>query len=128
MIKKDQRGSIFYYSVLIVGILFSSAFVLNVVLIQKIEIIEQLNFSVNAFYSADAGIEKVLSVWTEIKDEAINEGDEVIEFETLFQLGEDGQKYLIREPEANETLSVTSVGRFSTVQRGIQVTSPINED
>ena len=132
MINKNQKGSILYFAVLLLGILFSAGITVTTVLIQRIGMIEEMSYSTAAFYAADAGIEKVLYRWSDI-----DEDDEVFEnwsegsnpeFDSLV----DGQKYYLRKEitqndDGDDILVVVGIGSFSPsedagrIRRGIQV-------
>lgn len=126
MNKKNKKGSILYFSVLLVGILFSLGAVITTTLIQRIQMIEELSYSVNAFYAADAGIEKVLYRWNDITNTST-----IINYNT-----EQGsnllpeQSYVITKRtddiDGNPSLIITSSGNFKGVKRAIQISRPIN--
>ena len=134
-IKKNQKGSILYFAILILGILFSAGATVTTVLIQRIGMIEEMSYSTAAFYAADAGVEKTLYRWSDIdeSDNVFSWGDEP-EFENLSE----GQKYFLRkdtgqtDDEGNDLLVIISIGSFSPsensgeIRRGIQVSRTID--
>ena len=134
-IKKNQKGSILYFAILILGILFSAGATVTTVLIQRIGMIEEMSYSTAAFYAADAGVEKTLYRWSDIdeSDNVFSWGDEP-EFENLSE----GQKYFLRkdtgrtDDDGNHLLVIISIGSFSPsedsgeIRRGIQVSRTID--
>ena len=136
MKNKNQKGSILYFAVLLLGILFSAGITVTTVLIQRIGMIEEMSYSTAAFYAADAGIEKVLYRWSDIeKDDDVFEGwseeDSTTEnFDDDYLV--DGQEYYLRKDitqndDGDDILVVVAIGSFSpsedagTIRRGIQV-------
>lgn len=136
---KNQKGSILYFAVLILGMLFSAGAAVTTMLIQRVQMVEEMSYSSAAFYAADAGIEKVLYRWADITDD-----DEI--FDGWSDGGNPefgdglapGQEYYlrkeIRENGEQQVLIVVSVGSFSpfedagVVKRGIQVSREYEED
>lgn len=134
-IKKNQTGSILYFAILILGILFSAGVTVTTVLIQRVGMIEEMSYSTAAFYAADAGIEKTLYRWSDI-----NKSDNVFtwEEEPEFQDLASGQSYFLRKDTTrtdeggNDLLIIISTGSFSPsggageIRRGIQVSRTID--
>ena len=132
--KKNQKGSILYFSILILGILFSAGITVTTVLIQRIGMIEEMSYSTSAFYAADAGIEKVLYRWNSVEEnDSVFDWDSNPEFDNLM----DGkQSYFlrkdVRDDNGEDILVIVSVGSFSQseggveIRRGIQVSRPID--
>lgn len=128
MIKNNQneKGAVIYFAVLLLGILFSAGVTVTTILIQQINRIENMSYSVSAFYAADAGIEKVLYRWGDI-----GEDTEIINWDTTYDgtLSE-GQKYVLSRRVEEEELIIVSVGQFlphegvDAIKRGIQITRP----
>ncbi len=124
--RKNQNGSIIYFAVLLLGILFSAGVTVTTILIQQIGRIERMSYSVSAFYAADAGIEKVLYRWGDIDNES-----EIINWDDPYENGLlEGQGYILSRRVEGDDLIVTSVGQFrpreeiEIIRRGIQVTRP----
>lgn len=128
---KNQKGSMLYFSILILGILFSAGMTVTTILVQRIGMIEVMTYSTSAFYSADAGIEKVLYRWNDI-----DEDDNVFDWEATPEYTdslEEGQEYYFRKDidADNDLLIIVSRGSFysdedaTPIRRGIQVTRPI---
>ncbi len=128
---KNQKGSMLYFSILILGILFSAGMTVTTILVQRIGMIEVMTYSTSAFYSADAGIEKVLYRWNDI-----DEDDNVFDWEANPEYTdslEEGQEYYFRKDidTDNDLLIIVSRGSFysdedaTPIRRGIQVTRPI---
>ncbi len=121
MIKKNQKGSILYFSVLLVGLLFSAGITTTTILVQKISMIEDLTYSTSAFYAADAGIEKVLYRWDDI-----DETSTAINYDHSFENLSEDQSYSIRRDVSGGNLIITTTGEYKNVSRGIQVSRPTN--
>ena len=135
MKNKNQKGSILYFAVLLLGILFSAGITVTTVLIQRIGMIEEMSYSTAAFYAADAGIEKVLYRWSDVdEDDDVFEGwsDEGVATETFDDYLVEGQEYYLRKEitqndEGDDILVVVAIGSFSPteeagrIRRGIQV-------
>lgn len=125
MKKRNKKGSILYFAVLIVGVLFSAGVAVTTVLIQKIGMIEELSYSTSAFYAADAGIEKVLYRWSDIEgrdpiDYSKTHGDELLEDQS-YELRKD---FLVED--GIDKLVIISKGNYRGVKRGIQISRPID--
>ncbi|MGM0438971.1 MAG: hypothetical protein ACQEP3_00845 [Patescibacteria group bacterium] len=128
MKKRNKKGSILYFSVLLVGVLFSAGIAVTTVLIQRIGMIEELSYSTSAFYAADAGIEKALYRWSDIVE---GEENEVVIYEEAQGSPLDPeQSYILRKSTTTEDgvnrLVITSVGNYRGVKRGIQISRPID--
>jgi hypothetical protein len=121
MIKNNKKGSILYFSVLLVGLLFSAGITTTAILVQKISMIEELTYSTSAFYAADAGIEKALYRWNDI-----SETSGAINYNYSFENLSEDQSYIIRRSASGGNLIITSTGSYKEVRRGIQVSRPIN--
>lgn len=125
MITKKQKGSILYFAVLLVGVLFSAGGAVTTILIQRIAMIEELSYSTSAFYAADAGIEKVLYRWGSVET-----GDPIDYTKTHGDDLSNSQSYVLREDVVNEggtdMLVITATGDFKGVKRGIQVSRPLD--
>lgn len=135
MIKKDIKGSILYFTIVILGILFSTGAVMSTILVQRVRMIGDMGYSVSAFYAADAGIEKALYVWEHIEE------DDVLNWDVYYENSlEDNQRYVLRRYEDGGRLIVVSSGEYLLrsrpdeissdevpgIRRGIQVSIPIN--
>ncbi len=132
MKNKNQKGSILYFAVLLLGILFSAGITVTTVLIQRIGMIEEMSYSTAAFYAADAGIEKILYRWDDVATES--NGDVVnwgFNFENHLL---EGQSYRLRKDDQSEGLILVSVGSFSpsegavVIRRGIQISLPVENN
>ncbi len=117
---KKQKGSVIYYAILILGILFSAGLVVSTVLVQRIALIEEMNYSIRSFYAADAGIEMLLYRWGDFDDDDLGE-DEVRWDEELGDNLLEGETFRVRRDEENGELVVVSVGKYGGVARGIEV-------
>ncbi len=125
MIKKE-KGSILYFAIVILGILFSTGAVMSTILVQRVRMIGNMGYSVAAFYAADSGIEKALYVWEHIEEDDVLEWDEYYE-ERL----EDGQRYILTRDERDGRLVIISSGEYELsdtagIRRAIQVSRPSN--
>jgi len=113
---------------------------LTVILIQRIRMINEMSYSIGAFYAADSGIEKILYRWGDMPEE---EGDEVLNWDNpedlIFTGPGENQHYElrreIREENGIDMLIITSVGEFKPgeeweegVRRGIQISRPIENN
>ena len=120
-----QKGSILYFAVLLVGILFSAGAAVTTILIQRIEMIEELSYSTSAFYAADAGIEKVLYRWGDIES-----GDPIDYTKTHGEDLSEGQSYTLREDvvteDGTDMFIIIATGDFKDIKRGIQVSRPLD--
>ncbi len=130
---KSEKGAIVYFAVLLLGILFGSAAMISTILLQQIIILGDMGFSVNAFYAADSGIEKVLYKSRYIENGALIWSDcpSPNDMECSGPYGEDflseDQKYnlkkwiVVEAGEEHDYIYVTSIGDYKGVRRAIQV-------
>lgn len=125
MIKNNQKGSIIYFAILILGILLSAGLASTTIFIRQMGVIREMNFSVGALYAADSGIEEVLYRW-----EDNIENEDIIDWSGhTMEDGDYIQKYELNK-SVNGDLLITSVGsyaataEYSPIKRAIQISRP----
>ena len=63
-IKKHETGSALYLTIVIMALLLAIALGLSAIIVGQLRLIRGMGYSVVAFYTADAGIEKTLrGIW-----------------------------------------------------------------
>lgn len=55
-----KKGTSLIYAVIIISILLGTSFGVSKILISQVVMLSEIDHSINAFYAADSGIEKVL--------------------------------------------------------------------
>jgi len=134
---KNQKGSILYYTVLTLGILYSGAVAISIVLVGQIGTVAEMSNSVGAFYAADAGAEEILSRWEYIHDDEeqdesqLNWGTWMYVDETVGSgngIDERNQMYRYqradREVNGEDSLVIVIPGTYRGTRRAIQISRP----
>lgn len=135
MIKKDQKGSMLYYTVLTLGILYSGAVAISLVLMNQIALVHEMSYSVDAFYAADAGAEEVLSRWEFV---GVFDEDDQLYWDQWMYVDEETdpgnvnddytQMYLYRRDDrvidGEDRLVVVVPGTYRGTRRAIQLSRP----
>ncbi len=111
---KNESGVSLIFTILFLGMILSTGLGVANLMLKEIKISSNIGYSVPAFYAAEAGIEKILYIDRKI-DGGISMGEQKNENLSA------GSKFEVEVMEINPEIIIKSVGTYSGVKRGVEV-------